>query len=68
MGVPLHDDTGLFEFLILEGAQRVVLGYDPSQTRELSEGFDKFDVNKVARYADKRIEKLLQDEASSEID
>ena len=62
-GVPLHDDAGLFEFLILEGAQAGLSWDTILRKREnYRKAFDKFDVNKVARYADKRIEKLLQDE------
>ncbi len=61
-GVPLHDDRGLFEFLILEGAQ-AGLSWDTilGKRENYRKAFDGFDVNKVARYTDKRIEKLLQD-------
>jgi len=62
-GVPLHDDDKLFEFLILEGAQAGLSWDTILRKREnYRKAFDKFDVNKVARYTDKRIEKLLQDE------
>ena len=61
-GVPLHDDRGLFEFLILEGAQ-AGLSWDTILRKRdnYRKTFDGFDVNKVARYTEKRIEKLLQD-------
>ena len=62
-GVPLHDDKKLFEFLILEGAQAGLSWDTILRKREnYRKAFDGFDVKKVARYTDKRIEKLLQDE------
>ena len=62
-GVPLHDDDKLFEFLILEGAQAGLSWDTILRKREnYRKAFDGFDVNKVARYTDKRIEKLLLDE------
>ena len=62
-GVPLHDDARLFEFLILEGAQAGLSWDTILRKREnYRKAFDGFDVNKVARYTEKRIEKLLQDE------
>lgn len=60
-GVPVHDDRLLFEFLILEGAQA---GLSWSTILKKREGyraaFDNFDAKKIARYSDKKIEKLLQ--------
>jgi DNA-3-methyladenine glycosylase I len=62
-GVPLHDDSGLFEFLILEGAQAGLSWDTILRKREnYRKAFDDFDPEKVARYTDKRIAKLLQDE------
>ncbi len=62
-GVPLHDDQKLFEFLILEGAQAGLSWDTILRKREnYREAFDGFDVNMVARYTDKRVEKLLQNE------
>ena len=61
-GVPLHDDRRLFEFLVLEGAQAGLSWDTILRKREnYRKAFDGFDVNKVARYTDKKIEKLLQD-------
>jgi len=61
-GVPLHDDAGLFEFLILEGAQAGLSWDTILRKREnYRKAFDGFDVNKVARYTEKKIAKLLQD-------
>jgi DNA-3-methyladenine glycosylase I len=62
-GVPQHDDRKLFEFLILEGAQAGLSWDTILRKREnYREAFDGFDVNKIARYTDKKIEKLLQNE------
>jgi DNA-3-methyladenine glycosylase I len=62
-GVPCHDDERLFEFIILEGAQAGLSWDTILRKREAyREAFDGFDVKKVARYTDKRIEKLLQNE------
>ena len=62
-GKPLHDDRGLFEFLILEGAQAGLSWDTILRKREnYRKAFDDFEVNKVARYTDKKVEKLLKDE------
>ncbi|MGE0770595.1 MAG: DNA-3-methyladenine glycosylase I [Cyclobacteriaceae bacterium] len=63
-GVPVHNDLVHFEFLILEGAQA---GLSWSTILKKREGYRKlfaeFDPEKVARFTDARIEKLLQDPA-----
>jgi DNA-3-methyladenine glycosylase I len=61
-GLPLHDDRGLFEFLILEGAQ-AGLSWDTilAKRENYRKAFDNFDVAKVARYTDARGAKLLAD-------
>ena len=62
-GVPVHDDRKLFEFLILEGAQAGLSWDTILRKREnYRKAFDGFDVNKVARYTGKKIERLMQDE------
>jgi DNA-3-methyladenine glycosylase I len=62
-GVPLHDDQRLFEFLILEGAQAGLSWDTILRKREnYRAAFDDFDFDKVARYTDKKVEKLLQNE------
>ena len=62
-GTPLHDDDRLFEFLILEGAQAGLSWSTILNKREnYRNAFDGFDVRKVARYTDKKISALLQDE------
>ena len=59
-GVPLHDDRGLFEFLILEGAQAGLSWETILRKRgNYRHAFDNFDPKKVARYDEERIAKLL---------
>ena len=61
-GVPVWDDQVQFEFLILEGAQA---GLSWSTILNKREGYRKafanFDPKKVARFTEKRVEKLLTD-------
>ena len=60
-GVPLHDDRGLFEFLILEGAQ-AGLSWDTilAKRENYRKAFDNFDAAKVAKYSDAKCAKLLE--------
>ena len=59
-GVPLHDDRGLFEFLILEGAQAGLSWETILQKRDNYRlAFDNFDPRKVAAYNAGKTEKLL---------
>ena len=61
-GVPLHNDRGLFEFLILEGAQAGLSWETILRKREnYRRAFDNFDPKKVAGYDEKKIAKLLND-------
>lgn len=61
-GIPLHDDTRLFEMLNLEGAQAGLSWYTVLTKREnYRKAFDNWDAQKIARYTDKKVEKLLQD-------
>ena len=61
-GVPLHDDRLLFEFLILEGAQAGLSWSTVLAKREnYRQAFAHFDIAKVARFDDKKIESLMQD-------
>jgi DNA-3-methyladenine glycosylase I len=61
-GVPVFDDRLLFEFLVLEGAQA---GLNWALILKKREGYRKafanFEIEKVARFSDKKIEKLLLD-------
>jgi DNA-3-methyladenine glycosylase I len=61
-GVPLHDDRGLFELLILEGAQ-AGLSWDTvlKKRARYREVFEGFDAEKVAQYDKKKVRELLKD-------
>lgn len=59
-GVPLHDDRGLFEFLILEGAQAGLSWETILRKRDnFRMAFDNFDPRSVARYDQRRVRALL---------
>ena len=61
-GVPVHDDTRLFEFLILEGAQAGLSWETILRKRDnYRAAFDGFNPKKVARYDERKIAALLQD-------
>ncbi len=61
-GVPLHDDTKLFEFIILDGAQAGLTWQTILNKREgYRRAFDSFDAEKIAQYTDKDIERLMHD-------
>ena len=63
-GRPQHDDTKLFEFLILEGAQAGLSWITILKRRDgYRKAFSDFDVLKVSKYTQKRVGKLLQDES-----
>ncbi|HKP39158.1 MAG TPA: DNA-3-methyladenine glycosylase I, partial [Pyrinomonadaceae bacterium] len=62
-GVPIHDDRTLFEFLILEGAQAGLSWETILRKREnYRRAFDNFDPAKVARYGQRKVSSLLNDE------
>jgi len=62
-GVPVHDDRRLFEFLILEGAQAGLSWETILRKREnYRAAFDNFNPAKVAKYDERKIAALLQDE------
>jgi DNA-3-methyladenine glycosylase I len=60
-GVPLHDETQLFEFLCLEGAQ-AGLSWSTvlNKRRAYRLAFDGFDPEAVAHYGEPKIQALLQ--------
>jgi DNA-3-methyladenine glycosylase I len=61
-GVPVHDDCRLFEFLVLEGAQAGLSWLTILKRREgYRKAFDRFDVEKVARYDESDMRRLLSD-------
>lgn len=60
-GEPKHDDKELFELLILEGFQAGLSWITVLKKRKaFRKAFDNFDYNKVAKYSENRVEKLLQ--------
>ncbi len=59
-GVPLHDDSKLFEFLVLNGAQAGLSWITILKKRSYYvKAFDNFDPAKVAQYGPKKIKQLL---------
>lgn len=61
--MPVHDDRTLFEFLILEGAQAGLSWEIILRKREnYRRAFDNCDPKKVAKYDERKVEKLLSDE------
>jgi DNA-3-methyladenine glycosylase I len=61
-GVPVHDDTRLFEFLILEGAQAGLSWETILRKRDnYRAAFDHFNPAKVARYDERKIAALMSD-------
>jgi len=61
-GRPQHDDRVLFEFLILEGAQAGLSWRTILEKRDgYRRAFADFDPQKVARFSDAKLEKLMLD-------
>ncbi len=59
-GVPLHDDTRLFEFLVLEGAQAGLSWETILNKRDnYRAALDGFNPAKIAKYNDRKIEALM---------
>jgi len=62
-GRPEHDDTKLFEMLILEGAQAGLSWVTVLKKREnYRKAFDGFDPKKVVLYDDAKVEELMANE------
>ncbi|MDX2145891.1 MAG: DNA-3-methyladenine glycosylase I [Planctomycetota bacterium] len=62
-GVPQHDDSTLFEFLILEGAQAGLSWSTILKKREgYRDAYRGFDIAKVARFTPADVARLLGDE------
>ena len=60
-GVPVRDDRQLFEQLILEGAQAGLSWITVLKKREhYRKAFANFDVRKVARFDDKKVDALMK--------
>ncbi len=63
-GVPVTDDQTQFEFLTLEGAQAGLSWSTVLNKRDgYREAFAEFDVERVARFTEARIQKLLKNPA-----
>ncbi|MFK8103579.1 MAG: DNA-3-methyladenine glycosylase I [Saprospiraceae bacterium] len=59
-GVPVHDDTVLFEYLNLEGAQAGLSWYTVLKKREsYRKAFANWDAKKISKFTPAKIEKLL---------
>jgi DNA-3-methyladenine glycosylase I len=60
-GVPVHDDTTFFEFLILEGAQAGLSWETILRKRDAyRDAFAGFDPARVARFSPRDVERLLR--------
>jgi len=62
-GVPLHNDRKLFEYIILDGFQaglswRTII----NKRKNFRKAFDNFNVLKISKYNEKKINELLNDE------
>ena len=63
-GVPVHDDKKHFEFLILDAFQAGLSWRTILHRREgFRKAFADFEVEKVARFREKKLLKLMQDES-----
>lgn len=61
-GFPEHDDKKLFEKLCLDGAQAGLSWYTILiRTEGYRKAFDNWDVEKIVRYDQRKIDSLLQD-------
>jgi DNA-3-methyladenine glycosylase I len=62
-GVPERDDRALYEKLVLDGFQAGLSWITILRKREnFRRAFDDFHPEKIARYSDKKVAKLMQDE------
>ncbi len=61
-GTPLRDDRGLFELLLLEGAQAGLSWITVLRKREnYRAAFDNFEPSMVAQYGERKLARLLED-------
>jgi DNA-3-methyladenine glycosylase I len=59
-GVPLHNDRKLFEFMVLDAFQAGLSWSIVLKKREgFRDAFDNFEAEKIARYSEKKIQKIL---------
>jgi DNA-3-methyladenine glycosylase I len=62
-GVPVHDDSKLFEFVTLEGAQAGLSWLTILRRRAgYRTAFMDFDPTRVARFTERKVDRLLTDE------
>ena len=62
-GIPSHDDSYIFEMLILEGFQAGLSWNTILQKREnFRKAFDNFDYKKIAEYDENKFEELLKND------
>jgi DNA-3-methyladenine glycosylase I len=60
LGVAIHDDRSLFEFLVLEGAQAGLSWSTILKKREgYRRAFDNFDARKISQYSVNKVSRLL---------
>ena len=60
-GVPVYDDHDLFEFLILESFQAGLSWECVLNKRDaFRQAFDNFDLNRICRYDEQKVEELMQ--------
>ena len=61
-GIPIYDDSKIFEFLLLETFQAGLSWYTILKKREnFRKAFDNFDYQKIANYDENKIQELLLD-------
>ena len=62
-GIPVHEDSLLFEYIMLDTFQAGLSWSTVLNKREnFRKAFDDFNYKKIARYPEKKIQKLLTDE------
>lgn len=62
-GIPVHEDSLLFEYIMLDTFQAGLSWSTVLNKREnFRKAFDDFNYKKIARYTEKKIQKLLTDE------
>ncbi|MFW9948719.1 MAG: DNA-3-methyladenine glycosylase I [Candidatus Thorarchaeota archaeon] len=62
-GIPEHDDHKIFELLTLEGMQAGLSWNTILKKRtNFRKAFDNFDYKKIAKYSEKKVEELVQNE------
>ncbi|MBK7762948.1 MAG: DNA-3-methyladenine glycosylase I [Bacteroidetes bacterium] len=61
-GIPVHDDKKHFEFIVLDTFQAGLSWKTILHKREnFRKAFDKFDVKKISKYDEAKVQSLLQD-------